>query len=404
MIRYAVLVGGLMAIVLTLPVARGDDKKPAEELPRLKKDLEKSWEILENERKPGTTDAERKAAVDRYYERTQDLARRALALAETYPDAPEAPEALVWLIEIGWQGGPALEGSVRDAAYDLLARRYLDKEAILPVIRLAWIDASKHAHVETVLRAAADRSPNPKVRALAGFGQGRLQLRLLETRRNLDHPVRGEAMRKWLGPEAVGRIRALDPEELCKKAEAFYERTIREYGDMQPMGTAFPPLGQQARGDLFKLRHLEPGRTAPEIEREDIDGRPMKLSDFRGKVIALSFWATWCGPCMGMVPHEKALVERMKGRPFVLVGVNGDQDRSRAKEVVAKEGINWQSFWDGGRPDGIAVGWGINGWPTVYLIDARGVIRDSGSDLRGAALDKAVADLVAEAEAADKKP
>jgi thiol-disulfide isomerase/thioredoxin len=142
----------------------------------------------------------------------------------------------------------------------------------------------------------------------------------------------------------------------------------------------------------------------PEIEGEDIEGTPMKLANFRGKVILISFWATWCGPCMGMVPDEKNLVERMKGRPFVLVGMNGDEDRSRAREVAAREGISWRSFWEGGRPDGIPVRWGIVGWPTVYLIDAYGVIRDEGSRLRGADLDKAVEELVTEAEAAAKKP
>jgi thiol-disulfide isomerase/thioredoxin len=294
---------------------------------------------------------------------------------------------------------------VRDAAYDLMARRYLDKDALLPIIRIGWAGVGiGTTHAESFLRAAVERSPNPKVQALACLSLARYQQKLIEVARDLDHPVRGEAIRDWLGPERVRRLRDLKPEDLRREAEALYERTIKEYGDMQPMGKAFPPLGEQARGDLFKLHHLEPGRTAPEIDREDIDGRPMKLSDFHGKVVALSFWATWCGPCMGMVPHEKALVGRMKGRPFVLVGVNGDTDRSQAKEIAAKEGINWRSFWDAGRPDGIAVGWGINAWPTVYLIDARGVIRDSGSDLRGAALDKAVADLVAEAEAAVKKP
>ena len=176
---------------------------------------------------------------------------------------------------------------------------------------------------------------------------------------------------------------------------------------MQPMGKAFPPLGKQARGDLFKLRHLEPGCTVPEIEAEDIDGRPMKLSDFRGKVVLISFWATWCGPCMGMVPAEKALVGRMKGRPFVLVGVNGDTERSRrpSRSPPTRGSRGGRSSTPAGRTGSPWAG-ASNAWPTrvAYLIDAKGVIRDSGSDLRGALLDKAVADLVAEAEAAAKKP
>lgn len=74
----------------------------------------------------------------------------------------------------------------------------------------------------------------------------------------------------------------------------------------------------------------------------------MKRSDYRSKVVVLSFWATWCNPCMELVPHEKALVEKMKGRPLVLIGVNGDNDREKAKTVSAKEGVNWRSFRPGG--------------------------------------------------------
>jgi thiol-disulfide isomerase/thioredoxin len=400
--RLAMCIGGLLAILVVVPVARGADTKPAEELARLKKDLEKTWETLRSERKPGTTEAEQKAAVARYYKQAAALGRRALTVAETYPDAPEALKAVVWTLnslDFSSETAP-----VHNAAYDLMARRYLDNDDILPVIRLAWVDAAKTTHAESFLRAAVERSTNLKVRALACFTLGRHQEQLIIAARDLDHPARGKPMQEWLGPERSRRIRELKPQELKREAEALFERTIREFADLQPMGKDFPPLGEQAHGDLFKMRNLAPGCTVPEIEGEDIDGKPMKLSDFRGKVTVISFWATWCGPCMGMVPDEKALVERMKGRPFVLIGVNGDEDRSRAKEVSAKEGIHWRSFWDGRGPDGIPVKWGVSGWPTVYLIDAKGVIRDGSLSLHGAALDKAVEDLVAETEAPAKKP
>jgi hypothetical protein len=100
---------------------------------------------------------------------------------------------------------------------------------------------------------------------------------------------------------------------------------------------------------------------------------------------------------MAMVPGEKALAERLKGRPFALVGVNGDDDRAAAKSVSAKEGITWRSFWNGGPTGAISTGWGVSGWPTVYLIDARGVIR-TDSILRGAELETTLDGLLAEAE------
>src|SRR4051794_21929179 len=101
------------------------------------------------------------------------------------------------------------------------------------------------------------------------------------------------------------------------------------------MGNDFPPLGEQAEGALFRIHNHAIGCAMPEVEADDVDGKPMKLSECRGKVIVVSFWATWCGPCMGMVPDEKALVERMKGRPFALIGVNCDDDREAAKAIAA---------------------------------------------------------------------
>jgi thiol-disulfide isomerase/thioredoxin len=70
----------------------------------------------------------------------------------------------------------------------------------------------------------------------------------------------------------------------------------------------------------------------------------------------------FCVPCMATVPYEKALVEKFRARPLVLVGVNGDDNRELVKTDSAKEGITWRSFWNGGPRQGIPVQWSIRGW------------------------------------------
>ena len=100
--------------------------------------------------------------------------------------------------------------------------------------------------------------------------------------------------------------------------------------------------------------------------------------------MVLSFWASWCGPCMQMVPSEIKLTERMKGKPFALVGVNGDAVKGDAKRAVGKENISWPSFWSKEGSDGpVPTIWNIQGWPTVYVIDQNGVIRfkSEGADM-----------------------
>ena len=77
-----------------------------------------------------------------------------------------------------------------------------------------------------------------------------------------------------------------------------------------------------------------------------------------------------------MYPHERSLVKRLEGKPFALVGVNSDQDKAELKKAMKEENITWRSFFDGGKIGGpIASRWGVQGWPTLYLIDHKGVVR-----------------------------
>lgn len=98
-----------------------------------------------------------------------------------------------------------------------------------------------------------------------------------------------------------------------------------------------------------------------------------------------------------MLPHERSLVDKMKGRPFSIVAINSDKTRDELKDVMAKENITWPQFFDGGGTSGpIATAWNVSGWPTLYVIDGKGVIRHK--NLRGDAMEKAIDALVAEAE------
>jgi hypothetical protein len=76
-----------------------------------------------------------------------------------------------------------------------------------------------------------------------------------------------------------------------------------------------------------------------------------------------------------MYPHERSLVEKLKDKPFALLGVNSDP-KERLRSAMERERITWRSWWDGGSPGGpIARRWNVHGWPTIYVIDKHGVIR-----------------------------
>src|SRR5262249_39544298 len=72
-------------------------------------------------------------------------------------------------------------------------------------------------------------------------------------------------------------------------------------------------LKKGAEALLYEIRHLSVGKVVPEVEGWDREDQPMKLSEYRGKAVMLVVWATWCGPCMAMVPHERELAARYAG-------------------------------------------------------------------------------------------
>lgn len=96
-----------------------------------------------------------------------------------------------------------------------------------------------------------------------------------------------------------------------------------------------------------------------------------------------------------MYPHERSLVKRLEGKPFALIGVNSDDSKAEVKAAIAREKITWRSFWNGGGTSGpISSAWRVSSWPTIYVIDERGVIRHK--NVRGEAMDKAVDALLKE--------
>jgi hypothetical protein len=95
-----------------------------------------------------------------------------------------------------------------------------------------------------------------------------------------------------------------------------------------------------------------------------------------------------------MLPHEKGLVERLQDKPFALLGINSDGTAEELKEILAKENITWRQAVDGDTSGPWATQWNVNGWPTIYILDARGVIRYR--DLRGKEMEDAVMQLLAE--------
>lgn len=95
-----------------------------------------------------------------------------------------------------------------------------------------------------------------------------------------------------------------------------------------------------------------------------------------------------------MIPHEKKMVARLKDKPFALLGINSDGGRDALRKILKDQGIQWRHFVDGDTQGPIATRWNIHGWPTIFILDHKGVIRYK--DLRDEEMEKAVVTLLKE--------
>lgn len=163
-------------------------------------------------------------------------------------------------------------------------------------------------------------------------------------------------------------------------------------------------LGQMVKGTIFSIRNLANGMTVPAVVSKDLDDKKVDLKDLRGKVVVLDFWATWCPPCRAAIPHTNELVKKMKDKPFVFVSISSDAKKETLTEFLKKNEMPWTHWWEGVGENTLGQVWGVTGIPTVYVIDAKGVIRhkevgfNAKATEKNEAFDKMIEDLVKEAE------
>ncbi len=380
--------------------------KLGEEVDRLQKEFSKEWDDRPSPAK--------QRALYREKHPANVLANRFLKLAAAHPDHPIALSALAYVFQAATGTGDpeAPISKVREQAIEQVIERHLANPDIAIVFTGLQYGAPSPKG-ETLLRAALSRSPQRAVRAaacyeLAGFLRFKAkvpgELKALRERPGPDDPAVRTALESSL--RILERFAGVDAAKARMEAEQLLERVGREFADVpQAQFLADGPghvqlarynsrdaktktYGALADAALFELRNLAVGRPAPDIEGEDVDGQRFRLSDYHGKVVVLTFSGNWCGPCRAMYPVERELVLRLKGRPFAMLSVNTDPERETLRKSIRDGEITWRCWWDGGRDGTISSRWNILSFPTVFVIDAKGIIRDVGP--RGTEINRTV--------------
>jgi RNA polymerase sigma factor (sigma-70 family) len=339
-----------------------------------------AFNAFDQARRNAKTAEQSKNVAREKYPQPRSYIGRFLAIAEADPKAAAAADALIWIVQRGF------DGPEYDRAVDLLVSR----AGTGRWARDALVVHSASPSMERLFRAVIEKDPNQYTRGLACLWLGQYLKHQSERVQSLREDP--ESARWWearhleegAGKESFTRFIDRAPDALMNRAEEALERTLKEFasapaGDDRIPRAARAKLAEDARAELDEIRNLAVGKPAPEISGKDIDGQSFKLSDYRAKVVLLAFWAGWCGAGRDFASLERSLAGTMRDSPFVLLGVNSDGDMVKLKAQMKAEHITARSWCDGGgnanTPGPIARKFHVHGWPSLYLLDARGIIR-----------------------------
>jgi hypothetical protein len=287
---------GALLMLATTPAlwAQKDDKdkpaqrsKAAEEVQSLIQEYEQAQQDFFKKYNEAKT-AEEKKKLEDEYPKPDKLIARMTELAEQNPkDAGVVPVAMTWSLR--GIGDPAVVKK-QDKLLDLLQQYHAESDQLTGVVsNLSYCPSEK---VAGFLQIVIEKNPKKEIKGLACYGLGLYLKEQAQAAQQIkDQPEAGKQIEQYYGPEYLRRLQALDPGKGLKEAEKRFEEAAEKYADVELY--AMHTLGDLATGELFEIRNLAVGHASPDIEDEDLDGKRLKLSDYRGKVVLLDFWGNW---------------------------------------------------------------------------------------------------------------
>ncbi len=291
-----------------------------------------------------------------------------LEIADSHRGKPAEVKALVWgcSILINTSEDEAARRKTQTEIGNRLMEDYIESPEIVDCLdHLIYSQPDPKAAADKIFAANKDKAVRGNVLLLIG------QMAVMESQIRL----RGVRYAKW--------SKQMKDEELEVLAHETFTRIKQEYADVPYWRSE--NLGNIAEMQLFEFDHLGVGDEVEDIVGKDSQGMPLKLSDYRGKIVVLDFWGSWCGPCIADLPKLNKIAKDFAD-DIVVLGVMEDTEAD-AKAALAEHNIKWRNWIEpGGGP--IGTRWNIDSWPTNYLIGRDGKI--IAKSLRGRQLYEAI--------------
>jgi thiol-disulfide isomerase/thioredoxin len=286
------------------------------------------------------------------------------------------------------------------------ARRSAAAPQVIPGLKkiVADLDALTKADPEHLNDITGIRSEYLMWLTLFGDSQGADRLAAEASSADPAQSLRGKVFQivvSWTtsaqNADAQGAI-ADQIEKLAKDNPGSEELAVQMY-HMSRVGPASPELAKRVTGiltgtmkgdvvDAIKSQMEGDQKMALALENKPLtisgtkpDGTKFTTADWKGKVILVDFWATWCGPCLGELPHVKKMYAAYHGKGLEILGVSNDMSAEALTKFLSdKPDMPWPQLFDAAAAakqqwNPITTGFGINGIPTMFLIDKKGVLR-----------------------------
>ena len=149
----------------------------------------------------------------------------------------------------------------------------------------------------------------------------------------------------------------------------------RKWEDFQQINP-HPEYNEPVQAALDEALKLQPGQPAPTFTLDDLDGQPVSLGQFKGQVVLLDFWSSWCKPCISDLPNLRKIKEKTAGRPVVFLNISLDVDEAAWREAIDKHEIEGVHVRAEGWSTEVTTSYQVSVIPAYYLVDSRGLILD----------------------------